>query len=572
MAFNTTIDKATKISIDLGGIVNAQNRAIAQVQTERRSEKEALFQKVVMEEGLSYDAQLDFRKQQIVDEKGQSNPDEGYLSELNKEIGNLRKLKRYEKVRESYNESYDELVSGEKSLIDHKDFLEESLDGITDPKQQESIRKQISSMRKQIFQEEQKTLNNRVRLAQADGTIGVLNETIDELTKRKVFAESNGNTAAASNWDVSITSLRKQKNQTQIQNNLHDMKFDMREEAYNTGSKLNALDDNIDSASTSAPVTIDGIEYGSEREFWQSTRDDYLAGKGKVSGFEDFFSEKSLEVQRKFDRLEDLNKYGFIPINALDSVARDYKQLGNREIFAPFANRLESSQVAALSYGVSKSAEAVKLSSIETLQAGAGADALNRLESRYGIDLTSERFDLKNKIIAKGGRLEGEGRSINVLKELGAETPEELVAGSEGPGSLLDSSQGIQPTDDGQVVESTKGTQSEFDVSGEVSRDTNESTDDNTENNDDSITSASGYSLDDYRRDYGKVQDNNDGNAETPAQYREITIRSGDTLGAIADRELGDYNRFQELADFNEIENPDKIQAGNTIRVPVNQR
>lgn len=49
------------------------------------------------------------------------------------------------------------------------------------------------------------------------------------------------------------------------------------------------------------------------------------------------------------------------------------------------------------------------------------------------------------------------------------------------------------------------------------------------------------------------------------------TIQSGDSLSKIAQRELGDANRWNELFEANRevIEDPDKIYPGQQIRVPM---
>ncbi|MFT3715192.1 MAG: LysM peptidoglycan-binding domain-containing protein [Gordonia sp. (in: high G+C Gram-positive bacteria)] len=47
------------------------------------------------------------------------------------------------------------------------------------------------------------------------------------------------------------------------------------------------------------------------------------------------------------------------------------------------------------------------------------------------------------------------------------------------------------------------------------------------------------------------------------------TIQSGDTLSGIAQQFLGDAGRYPEIAQLNNIENPDLIQAGATIQIPA---
>ncbi|WP_291425462.1 LysM peptidoglycan-binding domain-containing protein [Deinococcus sp.] len=46
------------------------------------------------------------------------------------------------------------------------------------------------------------------------------------------------------------------------------------------------------------------------------------------------------------------------------------------------------------------------------------------------------------------------------------------------------------------------------------------------------------------------------------------TVKSGDTLSAIAQKYYGDEMRYKDIAHFNNISNPDAIQVGQQIRIP----
>ncbi len=47
------------------------------------------------------------------------------------------------------------------------------------------------------------------------------------------------------------------------------------------------------------------------------------------------------------------------------------------------------------------------------------------------------------------------------------------------------------------------------------------------------------------------------------------TIKSGDSLSKISKHFYGDANKYPEIAKANGIENPDRIQAGKQINLPV---
>lgn len=45
-------------------------------------------------------------------------------------------------------------------------------------------------------------------------------------------------------------------------------------------------------------------------------------------------------------------------------------------------------------------------------------------------------------------------------------------------------------------------------------------------------------------------------------------VKTGDTLARIAQRELGDHRRFNEIAKLNKLSNPDRIKVGQRLRLP----
>ncbi|HEX8628703.1 MAG TPA: LysM domain-containing protein [Catenuloplanes sp.] len=49
-------------------------------------------------------------------------------------------------------------------------------------------------------------------------------------------------------------------------------------------------------------------------------------------------------------------------------------------------------------------------------------------------------------------------------------------------------------------------------------------------------------------------------------------VRRGDYLGHVADRYLGDFERYRELAKINKLRNPDRILPGQRIRLPAEAR
>jgi len=54
----------------------------------------------------------------------------------------------------------------------------------------------------------------------------------------------------------------------------------------------------------------------------------------------------------------------------------------------------------------------------------------------------------------------------------------------------------------------------------------------------------------------------------TPATPRTVVVQPGETLGQIAERELGTVRRLQEIVDLNGIGDPDNVRAGTELKLP----
>jgi hypothetical protein len=53
-----------------------------------------------------------------------------------------------------------------------------------------------------------------------------------------------------------------------------------------------------------------------------------------------------------------------------------------------------------------------------------------------------------------------------------------------------------------------------------------------------------------------------------PAHRKHYTVRQGDTLASIASEQLGDYRRWPEISDLNDIRDPRRVRVGQVLRLP----
>ncbi len=57
--------------------------------------------------------------------------------------------------------------------------------------------------------------------------------------------------------------------------------------------------------------------------------------------------------------------------------------------------------------------------------------------------------------------------------------------------------------------------------------------------------------------------------ATTGGAEQEYTIKPGENLSKVSQRFYGNANKYQQIAQANSLSDPDKIRAGQTIKIPL---
>lgn len=564
MAFDTGRDRAALVVVDLRSVVTTGITNLAASRSRDRAEKESAFQRSVLDNGLSYEDQIEFRKKQIEDEKNRESIDSEYVRELESDLSDIRSLKKFQEIREDYLSSYEDLVTGKGNLKQHKKFLEQVLEDNSNEEIQSQYREELATTIAAIESSEVATLNNRISLAEKDGSISLINKTIKDVKKKKSFAELNGNDEEASKWDISLQSLTQRKAEVQIQNSLHDLTFNAEQgEATSATGKLNELDKLVSKADGGSAVTINGVGYESERAYWESVRGDYVSGNGSIRGYETFFGELESEVKDKVDTVILKTPFGMTPVATLDGIKNTYDNLAKKDYLANYADQFESSRTVALGYGVSKAANAIQSSSIAEVNVTAGLAALDQLQSSYGINLEGAKFALNEEFVTIGSSLPGRANAAENLARAGIDTPDATPAPSpsellnlNAPGGAFTPVTFDRKADDktnlGQLMDALEELQSRL---GGDAKPFNTNNTPSTKTNKPKVNTPAPI-----------VNQPVTTNTQQP---REVTIAGGETLRSIAQRDLGDANRFGEIAKLNSIADPDKIQAGAKLKLPT---
>ena len=152
------------LAINLGAIVANAVSSAKSARAAVQSKKEAEFQSAVAG-GMSYDAQIAFRQQQISEEQTSTVPDTDFISQLNQSVASINKLNRFSKYRAKYATSFASLKAGTESAQSHLDLLNNMLSTTVDPDLRQEIQNNIIEASNEVKQSQDDILANQVKKA-----------------------------------------------------------------------------------------------------------------------------------------------------------------------------------------------------------------------------------------------------------------------------------------------------------------------------------------------------------------------------------------------------------------------
>lgn len=495
-------------TIDLGDAVEARINAFNLARNGIRARKEASFQNRITEEGMSYALQLDHRRSELTEAQGEDFIDSAFIKELKTEISSLRQLAKFEKMREEYLENYTRYREGKTNINNLITFIENQLAGETDPNLRAELNDNLSAARLEKARVEQEVLSNRVALAEKDNSIAVIDKAIIDVDKRRNEAIRVGDTETASLMDISKQNLESRKNQLEVQNKIHDFELSVIRNRSSSTEKLDILNSMVSSSDSSKPFEIGGITWGSESEYWQTIRQQYLSGTG-TGELTNFFEEFNTEQSNNVAKLAISNKFGYVPLSSIQAVDNNYKALLSKSEFAGLETLVENNRLSEVIKAVDKTANAIMAESEFFGDYTRGYQSLRNVQSQFGIDMNAYIGQLYSTQISttptKASQLAATAEIL--AEQRGTSVEEEFRKLTEPPVEVADTILGDEgePTPEGEAP---------------------------------------------------------------PAEaldVQSIIIQGGDTLTKIAKRH---NTTVDELVKLNKIQDPDFIEAGKSLKIP----
>jgi hypothetical protein len=339
------VERTQKLKqFNIGTLVTEQTSLLQDFKTRLHNQQEVEFQDMVLNNGISYAAQLDYRKKQLEKEKGGQFPDQDFILKVKSEISNLGKLTRWQTWRDDFTTSFENYKLGRATANEHLSFLETKLSQTQDPEMKDDIKTQILNTETQIRQDYQMAIDTRIKLAQQDGSTELLNKAITEAETEKGKAIFEKDELRGLAMDSAILTLKNQLKNTQLYNDTLDMDMKVLGGA-DLNDKLDFLYNKMMGAdANSGPIKIGSDLFPNEQMYWQTSlnsfiNNEYLKGK---------------ETQFTNDLTSVFNKVGDIPLDNLLSMRGKLDAMSANPVLMPFADKLVTMRQNVLMGGLDK--------------------------------------------------------------------------------------------------------------------------------------------------------------------------------------------------------------------------
>ncbi len=513
----------------------------------RNADLETKFNQLVLEGNLSLADQLDYRKNQL----SQVVDDPAEKSRIQGEVSNLTDRIEQQKFTDAYTDKVTAYASGAESIDNLLSWLNDTKASTTDQTILNNINNDIATYTDRKNTLTTQMLKDQTDFALNDKTADVINSQITTVSSAKTKALLAGDGTTAASLDLQLQSLKQALTANSIEKDVKNMAIATVSGFSSATSLLDAYNGKISSADTTSPVTVNGVTYANAQEFWTYSRDSYVADQSN-SGF---FSRLDTELT---DSVKVKNSNNTLSSSDISDATAQYNSLYARPELANFTAKID----------VAKQ---------DTLQTAAN----------YLVDQITNKFDNTYD-------LNGAITSLNALKAQGVN----VDAGFQ---KVITSAAGLQSTAVSQIVQTAQDmlnpnsanyvpglsigdavTKASATGAGAIIAPNTLNSSTPTDTAKTVITGGSKSAITPSTDTTIKPENQNPTTTPTtpvpgtptPAPATpgatpaggSYTIVAGDTLSAIAAKH---NTTVAALASANNIADPNKIQAGATIKIPT---
>ena len=512
--------------------------------TARNAEDEANYNNTVLSQNLSLDDQLSYRQEQLK----RTTDDSTETKRIKGEIASLKERVTAKKYSDAYQEKLTSYAAGSTSIDSIISWLTDQKANTTDSTILDSINKELETAQQKKYEITKSIITNQTEYALNDKSDSVLDSQITKITSAKNTALLNGDESLASNYDLQIQSLSKAKTENSIQKDIQNMAVSTVTGYSSATDLLDNYNSKVNSADSTTSITVGGVTYASAKDFWTYKRDSYVSDSS-ASGF---FGRLNTEVN---DNLKTLNSKNSLDQTNLVEATKVYNTLSGRPELAGYENQIQINKQDSLQTGGNLIAATVENKYSTDYDLPAANATLSSLKTLgINVDPSLTKIIVQNASI-KTGQVSGIlsavqnamandpnltiDKAISLAMSSGASNvlaPNELATKTEG-----DITKGITKT-------GMEGTNPASDTRTTIPPTTTPS-----------IATTPTPTTPTAPGAPAPV-------APATSGYKTITVKSGDTLGNIANTS---GVKLADIVSANSIADPNKIQVGQVIKIPT---
>ncbi|GAF80218.1 unnamed protein product, partial [marine sediment metagenome] len=273
------VERIKEFHIDLGDLVKTRLDGFVNSRARVHALEETNFQRSVIDNDFTYQEQLDYRKAQLVSEKGKIYPDTDFIDELKTSVSSLRKMVRHRKFRDEYFTFLTDLASGRKAIEDHISYLQDSLadDTLSREIKDELQDEHIKAMESKRTRDRQ-IIDSQVAFYEEDKTAQSIDKAINLVKGQLAKPDIQKDEVLSASYEMQLNALGKEKMEIGVEDKMTWMAVQLVSQDRKNPSlwKLETFGGFIDNGGVDMPVNIGGVRYASEQEYWQVTMNNYV--------------------------------------------------------------------------------------------------------------------------------------------------------------------------------------------------------------------------------------------------------------------------------------------------------
>jgi len=380
MAYERLSDK-TIISTNLGSFISSQISLFQKLRTRRNLEDESRFSQAVLEDNLTLEQQLTYRRDQLKRIKKSDAGDIDEIRRIRNEIASLKDRIEQKEFDDEYLSKLTTLNEGVSSIDNTINWLNNRLIRTTDQAIITKIRNNISQLKLRRYEQQQNALSSQTTYANESKSEDIINKQINNIGDARAKAVIAGNDDYVALLDLQLQSLNKALVETEINKTM--LNFSV---ATMTGqssvSLLNQFNNQIESANENNPVTIGGTQYDSSRQFWELKRSEYLNDRTENG----FFSRYGNELKDKVDYRK---SKGILSNSNLEDVKLWYNTIKDRPELASYGDKIAQDEQSSTKYTADLKAQDILNRFTTDLDAQKAVGELAYIQDTYGVDQTT---------------------------------------------------------------------------------------------------------------------------------------------------------------------------------------